>query len=206
MNNNPCMLKIEWLFLQSAQRKAICNKSAKRICVKTHYLFNESLRSFLGLWRWWEFKPWKEAKVCGSQTHKKRGCRSVIYIYIYKLLIGVADERTMRVDSAGSLLGCSRPLTSQLCQRLWWMVIGDDERWWSWDGGDLLEFYLFFISFKWNKKMQEGIRNLGRVTISLPPWRLMVTTGGGGWWDVFEFYLFLFLLGSEIRKRKKKRI
>ena len=71
-----------------------------------------------------------------------------IYIYIYKLLMGVADERTMRVDSAGSLLGCSRPLTSQLCQRLWWMVIGDDERWWSWDGGDLLEFYLFFISFK----------------------------------------------------------
>ena len=54
--------------------------------------------------------------------------------------------------------------------------------------------------------MQEGIRNLGRVTISLPPRRLMVTTGGGGWWDVFEFYLFLFLLGSEIRKRKKKRI
>ena len=90
--------------------------------------------------------------VCGDDENSTRMVLSsatpVIYIYIYKLLIGVADERTMRVDSAGSLLGCSRPLTSQLCQRLWWMVIGDDERWWSWDGGDLLEFYLFFISFK----------------------------------------------------------
>ena len=150
--------------LTRCPKKAICNEWAKRICVKAHYLFNESLRSFLG---------------CGDDEDS-------------------SQERTMWVDLAGSLLGC---------RRLWWMVIGDDEGWWSWAGGDVLEFYLFFISFrKWNKKMQEGIRNLGRVTISLLPWRLMVTTGGGGWWDVFEFYLYLFLLGSEIRKRKKKRI
>ena len=32
----------------------------------------------------------------------------------------------------------------------------------------------------------------------------MVMTGGGGWWDVFEFYLFLFLLESEIKKKGKK--
>ena len=85
--------------------------------------------------------------VCGDDENSSRERRPKFVDL--KPIKGVdADERTMRVDSAGSLLGCSRPLTSQLCQRLWWMVIGDDEGWWSWDGGDLLEFYLFFISFK----------------------------------------------------------
>ena len=40
------------------------------------------------------------------------------------------------------------------------MVISADKGWKLWAGGDVLEFYLFIISFrKWNKKMQEGIRN-----------------------------------------------
>ncbi|KAL0001473.1 hypothetical protein SO802_015254 [Lithocarpus litseifolius] len=129
-------------------KKAICNESAKRICVKAHYLFNESLRSFLG---------------CGDDENSSLERRpkfvdlkpikgvDVDLCYIYKLLMGVADldftdlefERAMRVESAGSLLG-RRPLTSQLCQRLWWWSVAPIKV----GGCGLVEMCWSFISFR----------------------------------------------------------